>query len=70
MIHHPHALLFVHVAPVAWTLFRTAEPAEIDLLDLEAWEVPRRLSDEDRRTHTGAEGRRKARTEPEQEDDQ
>lgn len=42
---------------------------EIELLDLETWEVPRRLSDEDRREHTGSEGRRRSRTETEQDDD-
>lgn len=46
------------------------EPAEIELLDRETYEVPRRLSHHDRLNHTGGEGRRQPRTELEQEDEQ
>jgi len=44
-------------------------PPEIELLDPETFEVPRRLSRDDCRDHTGERGRRPPRTEPEQDDD-
>ena len=71
MMFQPHT----EVAPApfadaARAFSRADSPAEIELLDLETFEVPRRLSDDDRLTHTGGEGRRQARTEPEQDDEQ
>jgi hypothetical protein len=45
-------------------------PAEIELLDLETWEVPRLLFEDDRLKHIGGQGRRQPRTEPELDDDQ
>jgi hypothetical protein len=49
---------------------RTEEIIDFELLDLETWEAPRRLSHDDRLDHTGGHGRRQPRTEPEQDDDQ
>jgi hypothetical protein len=44
-------------------------PPEIELLDPETFEVPRRLSRDDCRDHTGDDGRRRPRTDIEQDDD-
>lgn len=60
-------------APFAYpspAYFAADQPAEIELLDPEIYEVPLRLSDDDRFDHTGRAGRRQPRTEPQQEDEQ
>ena len=54
----------------AWRACTADEPAEVELLDPEIYDVPQRLSDDDCLTHTGGEGRRRSRTELEQDDDQ
>ena len=55
----------------SWPAYFTADPPdEIELLDPEIYEVPLRLSDDGRLDHTGGQGRRQPRTEPELEDEQ
>lgn len=57
----------VQARPACCTL---NEPDEIELLDLETFEAPRRMSDRDCLDHTGGEGRRQPQTELEMDDEQ
>lgn len=63
----PGTVTFAYPPPA---YFAADQPTEIELLDLEIDDVPRRLSDDERLDHTGGEGRRQPRTELEQDDEQ